>query len=57
MMVEPVEQSTRQALGAKHRGPFIKGQIAGDQARAAFVALTEHFGQHLRAHSGEGHIA
>jgi hypothetical protein len=36
---EPVEQGARQALGAEHRRPLVEGQIAGDQGRAALVAL------------------
>ena len=56
MMGEPVEQSAGEAFGTKDRGPFIKGQIAGDQGGTALVTLTEHFKQELRAHSGEGHI-
>ena len=56
MKGEPVEQSTGEAFRPKDRSPFIEGQIAGDQGRATFVALAEHFKQELRAHSGEGHI-
>src|SRR5215210_2007570 len=36
---EPVEQGARQALGAEHRRPLVEGQVAGDQGRAALVAL------------------
>ena len=56
MMGKPVKQRAGEAFGTKDRGSFIEGQIAGDQGRAAFIALAEHFKQELRAHSGEGHL-
>ena len=36
---QTVEQAAGEPLGGKDAGPFIKGQIAGHQGRAAFVAL------------------
>ena len=36
---EAVEQCAGQAFGGEHAGPFIERQIAGDDDRAAFVAL------------------
>jgi hypothetical protein len=38
---EAIEQRAGQAFGGEHTGPFIEGQIAGDDDRAAFVALAE----------------
>jgi len=40
MMGEPVEESTSEAFGAEHLGPLLEGQVGGDQARSALVALT-----------------
>ena len=40
-----IEQRTSEALGSEHTGPFIEGQIAGDDDGAAFVALTEDLEQ------------
>src|SRR5277367_1357526 len=39
MVGEAIEQRTGEALGAKHTGPLIEGQVAGDDDRAALVAL------------------
>jgi hypothetical protein len=36
-----VKQRPGEAFGGEHAGPFIEGQIAGDDNRAAFVALAE----------------
>jgi len=36
---EPIEQGAGQAFGTEHFGPFLKRQVAGDQGRAALVAL------------------
>ena len=42
MVSEPVEQGTREPLGAEHAGPFVEWQIAGHDHRAALVTLTEY---------------
>ena len=39
VMSKPIEQRAGQSLGAEHPGPLIEGQIAGDDDRAALVAL------------------
>src|SRR3954447_529645 len=49
VMREPVEQRAGEPLGGKDAGPFVKGQIAGHQGRAALVALTEHLKQQFGA--------
>ena len=46
---EAVEQRSGQALGGEHAGPFIEGQIAGNDDRAALVALAEDLEQQLGA--------
>ncbi len=46
---EAIEQRAGQALGGEHTGPLIEGQIAGDDDRAAFVALAEDLEQQLGA--------
>jgi hypothetical protein len=40
---EPVEERSGEPLGGEHGGPFVEGQIAGDDGGAALVALGEHF--------------
>ena len=42
---ETVEQCAGQAFGGEHAGPFIEGQIADDDDRAAFVALVSRKGR------------
>ena len=44
---EAVEERAGEALGAEHLGPFVEGQIGGDQGRAPLVALAEHLEQEL----------
>ena len=44
---EAVEESAGKPLGAEHLGPFVEGQIGGDQGRAPLVALAEHLEQEL----------
>ena len=39
MVGEAVEECTGEPLGTEHLGPFVEGQIGGDQGRAALVAL------------------
>jgi hypothetical protein len=54
---QPVEQRAGQTLGAEDLGPFVEGQVAGDQGGAAFVALRDQLEQQLGAGLGEGHEA
>jgi hypothetical protein len=46
---EPVEQRPGEALGAEGLGPFVERQVAGDQGRAALVALGDQLEQQLGA--------
>jgi hypothetical protein len=38
---DAIEQRTRQTFRSQRFGPFVKGKIAGDEGRAAFVALRD----------------
>lgn len=49
VMGEAVEQRAGQALGAEDAGPLVEGQIAGDDGRAALVALAEDLEPQLTA--------
>ena len=46
---EPVEECACQALGTERLGPFVERQVAGDQRRAAFVALRDQLEQQFCA--------
>jgi len=52
MVSEPVEQGTREPLGAEHAGPLVEWQIAGHDHRAALVTLTEYLELEFRASTG-----
>ena len=54
---EAVEESAGKPLGAEHLGPFVEGQIGGDQGRAPLVALAEHLEQQLGAGLRQRHEA
>ena len=54
---EAVEESAGKPLGAEHLGPFVEGQIGGDQGRAPLVSLAEHLEQELGAGLGQRHEA
>ena len=41
VMGEPIEQCAGQALGGEHARPFVEGQVAGNDDRAAIVVLAE----------------
>ena len=41
VMRQPIEQRARQPFGAEDLGPFVEGQIRGDQRRRLLVALGE----------------
>jgi hypothetical protein len=49
VMGEPVEQGAGEPFGAEDLGPFLEGQVRGDQGRAALVALAEHLEEQLGA--------
>ena len=46
---ETIEQRASEALGGEHTGPLIEGQVAGNDNRAALVALAEDLEQQLGA--------
>ena len=46
---ETIEQRTGEAFGGEHAGPLVEGQVAGDDNRAALVALAEDLEQQLGA--------
>ena len=46
---EAIEQGAGKALGSEHRGPLVERQVAGDDDRAALVALAEDLEQQLGA--------
>ena len=52
---QPVEERAGQPFGAEGLGPFIEGQIAGDQRGAALLALGDHLKKQLGAGLGQGH--
>ena len=54
---EAIEERAGEALGAEHLGPFVEGQIGGDQGRAPLVALAEHLEQQLGAGLRQRHEA
>ncbi len=54
---ETIEQRAGEPLGGEHAGPLVEGQIAGDDNRAALVALAEDLEQQLGAGGGERNIS
>ena len=54
---QSVEQRTGQPLRPEHAGPLVEWQIAGDEGRAALIALAEDLEQELRAGRRKGYIA
>ena len=57
MVGETVEQGPGQAFGAEHFGPFVEGQIAGQQGGTTLVTLREYLEQEFRAGFAERHEA
>jgi len=45
VVCQAIEQRPGQAFGAEHAGPFVERQVAGDDGRAAFVAVAEDLEQ------------
>ena len=43
MVGEPVQQRSGQPLRSEDLGPFVEGEVGGDQDGAPFVALAEDF--------------
>ena len=53
---EAVKQGAGEALAAEDLGPFVEGQVAGDQGRAAFMALGEDLEQQFGAGLRQRHV-
>ena len=51
---EPVQQRAGEALRTKHFGPFVEGEVGGDQDGAPLVALAEDLEEEFRAGGGQG---
>ena len=51
---ETVQQRSGQALRPEHLGPFVEGQVGGDQDGAPLVALAEDLEEEFRAGGGQG---
>ena len=56
-MGQPVEYRTCEAVGAEDFGPFVEGQVRGDDDRAAFITLGDHLEEQLGAGLGEWYEA
>ena len=56
-MREPVQQGSRQPLGAERFCPFVERQIAGHQRGATLIAPAEDLGQQFGAGLGRRHEA
>lgn len=52
-MGQAVEECAGESLGAEDPGPFVEGEIAGNQDGALFVALAEDLEQQFGADFGE----
>ena len=51
---ETVQQRTGQPFRPEDFGPFVEGQVGGDQDGAPLVALAEHLEEQFRAGGGQG---
>ena len=51
---EPVQQRAGEALRTKHFGPFVEGEVGGDQDGAPLVALAEDLEEQFRSGGGQG---
>ena len=49
MVGESIQQRAGQPFRAEDLGPLLERQVAGDQRRAAFVALTEDLEQQFKS--------
>ena len=54
MVGEPVQQRAGEALRTKHFGPFVEGEVGGDQDGAPLVALAEDLEEQFRPGGGQG---
>jgi hypothetical protein len=51
-MEQAIEERACETLGAESLGPFVEGQVAGDEGGAALVALGDQFEQQFGAGLG-----
>jgi hypothetical protein len=56
-MGQAIEDRARQALGSEHVGPFVEGQVRGDDDRAALVSLGDDLEEQLGAGLAEWYEA
>ena len=49
VMGKPVQQGAGEPFGAEDIGPFVEGQVAGDQRRGALIALADGLEEQLGA--------
>ena len=56
-MGQAVEERAGEPLGAESLGPFVEGQIAGDQRRASLVFLGDQLEEEFRPGLGQGNKA
>jgi hypothetical protein len=56
-MGQTVEQGAGESLTAEDFGPLVEREIAGDQNRALFIALTKDFEQEFGTDLGKGNKA
>ena len=54
---DAVEQRAGEALAGEDRGPFLEGQVQGDDCGAVFVAAAEDVEQQLASALREGHVS
>jgi hypothetical protein len=56
-MGQAIEERACETLRSKGFGPFVEGQVAGDEGGAAFVTLGDQLEQQFGAGLGERHKA
>ena len=54
MVGEPVQQRAGEPFRAEDFGPFVEGQVGGDQDGASLVALAEDLEEQFRPGGGQG---
>ena len=54
-MGEAVQQRSGEAFRAEDLGPFVEGQVGGDQDGVPFVALAKDLEEEFRTGGGQGH--
>ena len=56
MVGDAVEQRAGEALAGEDRGPFLEGQVRGDDGGAVLVAPAEDVEQELASGLRQGHV-